>query len=408
MGTTATEEDPAGAELSVAGLLRAATDGEGLSDFGDEEFLGPLEALVTALNEEARLNARGRRMQHDRILNSLKNRLRQQEWLRLHPEIRDEELLPPVVIVGLPRTGTTMLQRILASDSRFHTGLSYELNTPAPYMDWKPTGTDKRIVEAERRQTQILVANPKVAAILPMGPLAPNEEIRLLDHSFLSYVPTSYAHIPSYRRFVAESDHVPTYEYLELQLKFLQWQKKRRGEMAERWLLKSPYHLHWMQILLDVFPDAQVIATHRDPSVTIPSVTSLFYNLWLIGDENADKHVVADETADVFARGVLHTMETREGQEDRFFDVWYEDTVATPLDVIEGVYGFIGMDFTAGVRAAMEKHRGENRRSDRPSHEYTLEEYGYTEAGIRSLFEEYCRRFIDRPREIVTAEGPHV
>jgi len=395
-------------ELSVGGLLRAATDGEGISDFGDEGFLRPLEALVTALNEEARLNAHGRGMQHDRILNSLKNRLRQQEWLRLHPEIRDEELLPPVVIVGLPRTGTTMLQRILANDSRFHTGLSYELNTPAPYMDWKPTGTDRRIVEAERRQTRILEANPKVAAILPMGPLAPNEEIRLLDHSFLSYVPTSYAHIPSYGRFVAESDNVPAYKYLELQLKFLQWQKKRRGETAERWLLKSPYHLHWMQILLEVFPDAQVIATHRDPSVTIPSVTSLFYNLWLIGDENADKHVVADQTADVFARGMQHTLETREGREDQFFDVWYEDTVSTPLDVIDEVYEFIGMQLTAAVRSAMEKHRGENRRSDRPAHTYTLEEYGYTEAGIRRLFEGYYRRFIDVPRGIVTGKGSHV
>ena len=394
--------------LDVEGLLGEAAEAEQLSDFGDDSFRGPLEVLITALNEEAGLNALGRSMQYERILNSLRNRLRLGEWLRRHPEILTEELLPLVAIVGLPRTGTTMLQRILASDARFHTGRSYELNTPAPYMDWDPAGTDQRIVEAERRQQRILDANPTVASILPMGPLAPNEEIRLLDHSFLSYVPTSYAHIPSYARFVAETDNRPAYEYLKLQLQFLQWQKKQRGETAERWLLKSPYHLHWMRTLLDVFPNLQVIATHRDPAVSIPSVTSLFYNLWIIGDENANKRTVAGETADVFARGMLHTMDTRAGSEDRFFDVWYEDTVSAPMDVIEDVYGFIGVALTPDVRAEMERHLGENRRSDRPVHEYTLEEYGYTEAGIRSMFERYCQRFIDGRQARVAREGTDV
>ncbi|MGI9621656.1 MAG: sulfotransferase family protein, partial [Acidimicrobiales bacterium] len=175
----------------------------------------------------------------------------------------------------------------------------------------------------------------------------------------------------------------------------LQWQKKQRGETALRWLLKSPYHLHWMAILLQVFPDSQVIATHRDPAVTIPSVTSLFYNLWLIGDPDADKLVVAGETAEVFARGVSHTLETREGNEERFFDVWYHDTVSKPLEVMEDVYGFMGLELTPAVRDAMVKHLGANKREDRPPHEYTLEEYGYTETGIHTMFKTYCQRFID-------------
>jgi hypothetical protein len=228
-----------------------------------------------------------------------------------------------------------------------------------------------------------------------MDPMGADEEILLLEHSFYSYVANSFGHAPSYGEFVASADNVPAYQYLKRQLQFLQWQKKRRGEVAQRWLLKTPHHLHFMDVLLKVFPTIQVIATHRDPVVTIPSTASFYYNLWLLGNDKADKKVVAEEVADVFARGVKHTMAARSGREQQFFDVWFNDTVSKPFEVIEKMYGFIGMELTDEARAVMEQHRQDNQRGDRPSHEYTLAEYGYSEAGIRAQFEAYCQRFID-------------
>ena len=381
-------------DLSAEALLTAATDDTGLSDFGDESFRQPFEVLVKALNEEAELNAVGRFMQYERILNSLKNRLRMEEYLKRNPEILEEELLPPVVIVGMTRTGTTMLHRILASDSRFYAPLWYEVRNPAPYMDWDLEQKDQRITEAEAEVAAMLEANPEIASIHPMDPTGADEEILLLEHSFYSYVASSFAHVPTYSDFVARSDNTPAYEYLKRQLQFLQWQKKRRGQQAERWLMKAPHHLHFMDVLLKVFPDAMVIATHRDPVVTIPSTASFYYNLWILGNEKADKKVVAAEVADVFARGVKHTMNTREGNEQRFFDVWFKDTVSRPFEVFGEMYDFINMELTSEAKAAMEQYRDEHKRDDRPPHEYTLEEYGYTEQGINELFADYKRRFI--------------
>lgn len=381
--------------LDSKSLLAAAIDAEGFEDFGDESFRAPFEVLVKDLNEKAELNVVGRFMQYQRIMNSLRNRLRMEAWIKKYPEILQEELLPPTVIVGLTRTGTTMLHRILASDSRFYAPLWYEVRNPAPYMDWDLNKKDQRISEAEAEVAQMLAANPEIASIHPMDPVGADEEILLLEHSFYSYVPSSFAHAPNYGEFVASADNTPAYEYLKKQLQFLQWQKKRRGETAERWLLKAPHHLHFMEILLKVFPTIQVIATHRDPVVTIPSTASFYYNLWILGNDKADKLVVAEEVADVFARGVKHTMKAREGNEHRFFDVWFKDTVSKPFEVIQQMYDFIGMDLTAEAKAAMEQHRDENQRGDRPSHEYTLEEYGYTEEGIRTQYAEYCERFID-------------
>ncbi|MDZ7785289.1 MAG: sulfotransferase [Halioglobus sp.] len=382
--------------LDAAELLATAREETGFSDFGCESFRPAFEKLLTALNTEAELNPTGRYLQHQRILNSLKNRLRMEAWIARHPEILQEELLPPVVIVGLTRTGTTMLHRILASDSRFYAPLWYEVRNPAPYMDWRADAeTDQRIVEAEAEVAALLASNPELAAIHPMDPTGADEEILLLEHSFYSYVPNSFAHVPGYGDFVAAADNTPAYDYLKRQLRFLQWQKRRRGESAERWLLKAPHHLHFMSTLLRVFPGIQVIATHRDPVVSIPSTASFYYNLWLTGNERADKLMVAREVLDVFARGTQHTLQTRADSEAQFCDIWFEDTVAHPQAVIEKIYDFIDMPLTPEARAAMDQHREDNRRSDRPAHAYTLEEYGYTEDAIRARFEDYIDRFIN-------------
>ena len=381
--------------LQTDELLAEARRLESMVDFGPDHFRPALEVLIKALNEEAGLNAVGRFTHYQRILNSLRNRLRMQAWLERHPEILDEEIHSPVVIVGLARTGTTLLHRILANDDRFHAPLWYEVRNPAPYMDWNAAGVDQRLEEAKSEIDTLLAVNPEFAAIHPMDPLGADEEILLLEHSFYSYVPNAFANVPSYTKHVQTHDNLPAYRYLKQQLQLLQWQKKQRGESAERWLLKTPHHLHFMNQLLRVFPDAQIVATHRDPTLSIPSITSMNYNLRITGADAPNKLEVAREWSELFADGVRHTMAVRQNVEQQFFDVWFEDTIARPFDVIAKMYEFLEMPFTPIVRAAMEKHTEANKREDRPTHEYTLEEYGYTAAGIASQFEEYCARFIN-------------
>lgn len=388
-----TPQDIPAVDLDPEALKTQAQQETGLSDFGHYPFQSALESLTRALEEEAQLSPLGRLVQHQRILNSLKNRLRMEHWLKKHPEILEEELLPPVVIVGLARTGTTMLHRILASDTRFHAPLWYEVRNPSPYLDWEPKGKDQRIVEAEAEIAALLEANPEIAAIHPMDPIGADEEIMLLEHNFYSYVPNSFTHVPSYGDFVAHADNHPAYEEMKRQFQFLQWQKKQRGESALRWLLKAPHHLHFMGTLLDVFPDAQVIATHRDPKISIPSTASLYYNLWLTGSDQAQKEVVGAEVLDVYQRGIAHTLEVREQKPDLFCDIRFEDTVKDPESVIKRIYEFIGMPLTLEAKTAMAEHRDANQREDRPTHEYSPEDFGYNEAQIDAAFPGYVERF---------------
>lgn len=379
--------------------LQASAQSAGLSNFGDASYVAPMRALLHSLLTEADLNEQGLAMWHTRIVTILSNRLRLWEWLRKHPEIHNEKIERPVVIVGLPRTGTTMLHRILASDSRFHAPLWYEVRNPAPYLDWQPNGTDQRIVESTAEVDAMLTANPELAAIHPMDPVGADEEILILENSFYSTVPEAYCWLPTYAAWLEENDNAPGYVFLELCLKFLQWQKKQRGESAERWLLKTPHHLHHMAILLKQFPDATVVQTHRDPIDTIPSIASFHYNLYVLCSNTVSKAQLAAHWATKFCNGMTHTIAVRQQNESpvlpQFFDAWFQDTVGKPFEVIESLYSTLGMALTAEAKSAMEQYRELNKREERPSHEYTLEEYGLSEAGLKAQFAEYRSRYIE-------------
>jgi hypothetical protein len=381
-------------DLSCESLLRAAQAATGLSDFGDESFREPLTVLVKALNEEANLNAGGRFGQYQRLLNILINRLRVEAWIAKHPDILDEEIVAPVVIIGLQRTGSTFFHRILAADKRFYAPLWYEVRNPAPELDWDFKSKDARISSAEQEVSAMLAANPELAAIHPMDPVAADEDILLLEHSFYSTVPDAFCNVPSYGQWNDEHDNTPAYEYLKRLLQCLQWQKKRTGQTAERWLLKTPHHIHHIAVLLKVFPDAKIVQTHRDPLQTIPSAASMNYNLWILGSDEVDSKVVGEQWAAKYAKGTLHTINTRKHSAEAFLDVWYKDTIADPLSSVQKVYDFIGMDLTATARAAMAKHQEENRRENRPGHEYTLEQFGLSEDGLKQQFAEYRKMYI--------------
>ncbi len=381
--------------LSVAALLHEASEVTGLSDFGDESFREPLTVLLKSLNDEANLNAGGRFGQYQRILNILINRLRVEAWIAKHPEILNEDITAPVVIIGLQRTGSTFFHRILAADKRFYAPLWYEVRNPAPALDWDFKTKDARISTAEAEVAAMLAANPEIAAIHPMDPVAADEDILLLEHSFYSTVPDAFCNVPSYGKWNDENDNTPAYQYLKRLLQFLQWQKKRSGQVAERWLLKTPHHIHHVATLLKVFPDAKIVQTHRDPLQTIPSAASMNYNLWILGSDDVDAKVVGEQWAAKYARGTLHTLKTRDSQPNAFLDVWYKDTVANPLSSVENVYDFIGMELTAEAQVAMAEHQEANRRDSRPAHEYTLEQFGLSEEGLKAQFAEYRQRFVD-------------
>lgn len=377
-------------------VMADAKANTGLQDFGEDEFREPLSVLLRSLREEAPLNELGRMILRGRVVESLETRLHTQDWVKRHPEILEEEIGAPIVVVGLMRTGTTMLHRIIACDPRNYAADWWETRFPAPHPNTDWSKPDPRIPIAEAEVAAILEADPRQASIHPWNAQAPDEEIMLLEHSFLSHVPEAFVNIPTYRSWINEQDWTPAYIYLKKLLQSLQWQKRQRGDVRERWVLKTPGHLGYLDTLFDVFPGARVIQTHRDPVETVPSAASMNHAMWALYSENEEANQAGAQWQERLSWGTLRAMDSRTRfSEDRFADIWFRDAMKNPIDEIERVYGIFGIEMTPAARAGMEQWRVDNPRDKRPPHEYTLSDYGLTEDGIKTAFGPYRKEFIE-------------
>lgn len=367
-----------------------------LCDFGAASFRPALQALLTALNDEARLSDTGRQILGERIIELLKNRLVIEEYYRNFPQIEEERIEQPIIIVGLPRTGTTLLQRILGCDARLYPLYWWETRFPAPLAVVPPGQVDPRIGLARAEVAAMLAAMPRLKAIHPLDAEAPDEEGMLLEHSFRAFF-DAYADIPGYTAWLWNNDQTPAYEYLKRMLKFLQWQKRQRGETASlgRWVLKTPYHLRQMAVLFKVFADARLIQTHRDPLQTIPSIASFSETLWRIYGRDVDARRAGEQWSAILARSMRETMAWRDQQgAGRCLDIWFSDTLDRPLAVVQQIYDFAGLSLPEGIQEHMQVYLQQNRRDQRPLHEYTLAHYGLSAAQIADDFADYRQRYI--------------
>lgn len=384
-------------EFDPRDLIAEAMTRTGLSDFGGDEFREPLGVLCASLHTEAPLSAAGRSQHRERLVGTLANRLTLFEWVRRHPQILDEDIGVPVVIVGLPRTGTTMLYRMLAAAEGLTAPLFYEASEIAPAFDWDfDPAHDARIPAGDAAVAAIMAAMPELASIYPYETMAPEESIYLYRGAFLSTGEQSQALVPSYNDWFATADKTPAYNYLKLAAQFLQWQRKRSGRWpaGARWLFKTPDHIHGLNEILATFPGVHIIQTHRDPIVTIPSICSFIHVLHSTAVARDDAHDIGDAWSAMFARSMRQALAIRAANPGRFLDVWYRDTVANPRKVAEDVFGFIGQPLTDRGWNEMQKWRDANQREARPAHAYTLEEFGLSEARIRQEFAEYRAAFI--------------
>ena len=382
-------------DLQLEALMREASRrADGLRDFGDERFRVPAQVLLDAMNHEGGLSSAGRQIWHSRLVEMLRNRLVMEHYFKLHLEIEEEEIGGPIVIVGLPRTGTTLLQRILGCDRRFHSMLYWESRFPAPLTEAGTPGPDPRIALAEAETQAMIAANPELLSIHPLDAREADEEGMLLEHSFQSFF-DCYADIPSYTQWMWNHDQQAAYEHLRRMLRFIQWQKRLRGEPDRDWVLKTPHHLRQIDVLFKVFPGARVIQTHRDPLQTIPSIASFIYNLWKIHMKQPDPVRAGRQWSAIWARGIAQTMAVRNGMPaDRFFDVWFSDTLRDPLEVVRSIYDYLGISFPADTRERMQAYLDAHSREKRPVHEYGLEHYGLSEEQIKADFAPYRDAYV--------------
>jgi hypothetical protein len=376
-------------------VLDEARRRTGLDDFGDDAFREPMRHLLRALEEEAQLNAAGRAAQFERIVGLLINRLRTEAQFHLHPEIENEVIERPLAIVGMGRTGTTMLHRMIATDPQIFSLFWYESRNPAPFPEGEGAREDPRIADAEAEVKAMLGASPELIAAHPMDAHAPDEEIMLLEHAFVSSNPEAFCNIPRFAAWLEEQDASAGYAYLKRLLQFLQWQKKRRGCRASRWVLKTPHHLGYLDVLFQVLPGTKVVLTHRDPVETIPSFASLVHILRGLTSDDPDPVEVGRQWGDKMQRMVGRCMAVRAQYPERFLDVRYRVLIADPMAQIRSIYAFAGLELSPAAEERMRAWTIENARHRRPPHRYTLEKFGLTEEWLRAAFAAYCEQFVD-------------
>ncbi|MGH0033436.1 MAG: sulfotransferase family protein [Myxococcota bacterium] len=383
----------AGRAFDEGALVAEARQRAGLGDFGDEFFREPLRVLLTSLRDEAGLNAVGIASQRARLVDSLVTRLMAEEQRRRHPEIEDERLDPPVVIVGLARTGTTLLHRLLASGGDWRTARWWEVRYPAPFpgSDWRRD--DPRIPAAHEEIRLTLEAVPQLAAIHPWDAEGADEEIMLLEHSFMSHVPESGADLPGYRAWLDRQDLRPAYRDLARWLRLLQWQKKQAGrDLGARWLLKAPFHLGYLDALFEVFPGARLVLTHRDPLETIPSAASMYSALWALARDEVDETRVGAQVQRRYAWALGRCMEARTRYPgERFLDVDYRAVQRAPMAEVRRIYRWLGVPLSDPARRAMEGWLADDARHEREAHRYSLAQFGFDPEELAAVFADYRR-----------------
>ncbi|MDH4585265.1 sulfotransferase [Pseudomonas sp. BN415] len=376
-------------------LAEASARAGGLDDFGPGDFREALRVLQRALHDEARLSAQGRALLREKLVAQLVNRLVIEDHCRRFPEILQQPIDNPLVIVGLPRTGTTLLQRLLAVDPQFSKAQWWETRYPAPLPGELLEQPAERISRARAEVCAMVEFVPQILAIHPLDAEQPDEEFMLMEHSFLCAM-DSYVNVPAYTAWLDRQDQTQVYAYLKKMLQFLQWQQARRGiAPGRRWLLKSPQHLHTLELLFKVFPRAQVVLTHREPGKTIPSLASFIYTLWQIYSDQADPAQVGEQWNGRMARALRHSLEVRDGLPDEaFLDVHFEDTVSDPLAVVARIYHFAGLELAPGVRAAMADWLVDNGRDKRAMHQYDAAAFGLDEARLLRDYAQYRARYL--------------
>jgi len=377
-----------GRRLDVDDLIATARRKSGLTRFDDESFREPLGRLVDSIEREAALTPTGRLITRSRILGVLQNRLRAQALFERHPEILDEPVPAPVFVVGLQRTGTTMLQRLLAADPGLRALASWEALNPAPMTRRPWHRRDPRIDRAVLAERGLRYLAPDFFAIHPVEAEAPEEEVILLDYSFLSTVAEATLHVPSFATWLEAQDQTPAYAYLKKMLGLLQWQSRR-----ERWILKTPHHLEWLDTLLAVFPDARIIQTHRDPVKTLASFCSMIAHGRGVFSDRLDPHEVGAHWWRKTQRQVDRAMTARDhAPASAFLDVSYYDLMVDPMSQVARIYDFIGRPFDDKVRAAMDAARRSNRQHKHGEHRYRLEDFGLDRAKVEAGFAAYRQR----------------
>lgn len=378
------------ARLDEEGLLAAARKKTGCDDFGDDRFREPLRVLLDAVDREAGLSAVGRISSRALLVQLLSNRLLVEDTIRRHPELLETKVARPIVIAGLPRTGTTHLHNLMSADPSLRSLPYWESLEPVP-LPGESGDPDPRIVRCERALKLLDYAMPQFRRMHEMTADSPHEEIQLLAIDFSTMLFEASYHVPSYRDWYQQHDQTDAYRYLVRILQVLQF---LRGPKPTRWLLKSPQHLEQLGPLMRAFPDARVIQTHRDPlRITASLCTMITY-----GNRMQAARVDAKESGRYWAARVEDLLSgSIEGRKHvppaQIFDVRFHEFMKDDIGMVKRAFEFAEQPWTEAARAAIQARMDANPRGKHGTIAYNLEDLGLDPQERREALRFYSEAF---------------
>lgn len=369
-------------------VLEAAQQATGLSDFAGESFREGLRVLLETYEKTADFNEKGRKRNWRRLVQLLSTRLRVQAAFARHPEIREREIRRPLYLTGLPRTGTSALFNLLGADPAARPLLLWEAIFPDPLEDLPEGELDPRYLAIKQQYDRMREKNPDFNKIHFASADTPEECVLLQAHAFCDVQMGIEVLMEPYASwFQAQDLHAP-YAYYQDLLKLLDWQRP-----AERWLLKSPAHLWAIDVLTELFPDACLIFTHRNPLEAIASACSLTDAL-MAARENHDPKRLGPLVLEYYARSLERGLAARDaGDPARFFDVDYREFLTDPFAAAKGIYGHFALPMPDDVEQALQAHVAAHPQGKHGRHEYSLEEFGLDADTVRTRLADYIDRF---------------
>jgi hypothetical protein len=387
---------PAVVPLDEASLLQHARRATGLHDFGDDLWREPFAVLVKSLEEEAQLTLMGRLMARSDIILWLSSRLKVTDTLRKYPQILEENITAPMVIVGLPRSGTSILFELLSQDPEAGVPLMWEALQPCPPPQAASYTSDPRIEQADKLFTQWNRVAPEFASMHEMRGQIPAECGLLMAGTFISDHIAALHQAHSYSAWCIEADFLPVYQYHKTILQILQWQNPR-----QRWLLKAPEHQVHLDTLLQVYPDARIVQTHRDPIKCMASTTSLMGTLYYMRSDQSfnaqlfDNIIMGAATAQRLER-VIAQREQGIVPAANIADSRYQDLMDDPMACIASIYAHFDMPLTPLARVRMQDYLRAKPKGKFGQHSYEVDK---RKARDRPLFKRY-QDLYDVPDEL--------
>jgi hypothetical protein len=375
--------------LRPASIMKAAVKTAGSDDFGSDTFRQPLDVFVRSCQDEAELTTFGRILVSKMLASALVNRIELQRWSVQHPEVRHERIQSPWVIVGLPRTGTSLLSMLLGLDPTARPLLQWEAAHPIPPPTLEDAAEDPRIARSAKDLEGLMKLNPPLRAMHPFGATLAEECVSLFMYDVRTLALETQAHVPSYARWLETCDMTPAYAQHQLALQTLQ-----SRQPTERWVLKTPNHLWHLGALLATYPDARVIWTHRDPGPVVTSLASL---------ANASQRPLTSRrdprpTAEEWKRKCAFALNSAMSFDDHNADGWcqhlhYGALMADPVESVRALYRHVGEEVTplhARRMQAFLDHRPQNAYG---RHRYDPTDFGWTYPGLAAEFADYVDRY---------------